>query len=52
MLREVAAEPIKGIMMSFNDFETGMEKFVPKIQPLMKSCAEDHAALTRIQFVE
>ena len=45
MLDEVATEPIKGIMMTFDDFEAGVENFGTKIQPLMKSRAAAHTAL-------
>jgi pyrimidine oxygenase len=45
MLDEIASESIKGIMMTFDDFEAGVENFGTKIQPLMKSRAEAHAAL-------
>ncbi|MCX5494487.1 pyrimidine utilization protein A [Kaistia dalseonensis] len=41
MLDEVAAVPgTKGIMMTFDDFLTGIEKFGEHIQPLMQSRAE------------
>ena len=46
MLDEVATEPIKGIMMTFDDFEAGVENFGAKIQPLMRSRAEANAALS------
>lgn len=40
MLDEVASVPgTKGIMMTFDDFLEGMDKFGEKIQPLMKSRA-------------
>ncbi|KAE9372471.1 putative pyrimidine monooxygenase ruta [Stipitochalara longipes BDJ] len=36
MLDEVAKEPIKGVMLTFDDFIKGVEVFGTKIQPLMK----------------
>lgn len=36
MLDEVAKEPIKGVMLTFDDFVKGVETFGTKIQPLMK----------------
>jgi pyrimidine oxygenase len=39
MLDEVAQQPIKGIMLTFDDFLVGLENFGTKIQPLMKSRA-------------
>lgn len=44
MLDEVAKQPIKGIMMTFDDFLLGIENFGTKIQPLMKSRAATYAA--------
>jgi pyrimidine oxygenase len=37
MLDEAAMQPIKGIMLAFDDFIQGVEDFGTKIQPLMKS---------------
>ncbi|RDW83053.1 putative pyrimidine monooxygenase RutA-1 [Coleophoma crateriformis] len=37
MLDEVAELGVKGIMMTFDDFLTGVENFGTRIQPLMKS---------------
>lgn len=37
MLDEIAEQPIKGIMLTFDDFLEGIENFGTKIQPLMKS---------------
>ncbi len=38
MLDAAAALPgIKGLMLSFDDFLVGMERFGERIQPLMKS---------------
>jgi pyrimidine oxygenase len=48
MLDEIAAEPIKGIMMTFDDFEAGVVNFGTKIQPLMKSRTKAHAALNNV----
>lgn len=39
MLDEMATEPIKGVMLTFDDFVKGVENFGTKIQPLMKSRA-------------
>jgi len=39
MLDEVATMPIKGVMLTFDDFVKGVEVFGQKIQPLMKSRA-------------
>jgi len=40
MLDEIAALPIKGIMMTYDDFLIGVENFGTRIQPLMKSRAK------------
>ena len=45
MLDEIAAEPIKGIMLTFDEFLTGVENFGKRIQPLMKSRTEHQKAL-------
>ncbi len=37
MLDEIAEQPIKGIMLTFDDFLVGVENFGTRIQPLMKS---------------
>jgi pyrimidine oxygenase len=37
MLDEVAQQPIKGVMLTFDDFVKGVEDFGEKIQSLMKS---------------
>jgi pyrimidine oxygenase len=37
MLDEVAKQPIKGFMLTFDDFVKGVEDFGEKIQPLMQS---------------
>ncbi|RDW74223.1 putative pyrimidine monooxygenase RutA-4 [Coleophoma crateriformis] len=37
MLDEVASQPIKGVMLTFDDFVKGVEDFGTRIQPLMKS---------------
>lgn len=37
MLDEVATQPIKGVMLTFDDFVKGVEDFGTKVQPLMKS---------------
>lgn len=36
MLDEVAQQPIKGVMLTFDDFVKGVEAFGTRIQPLMK----------------
>ena len=36
MLDEVATQPIKGVMLTFDDYLKGIEDFGTKIQPLMK----------------
>jgi pyrimidine oxygenase len=36
MLDEVAMQPIKGVMLTFDDFVKGVEDFGAKIQPLLK----------------
>jgi pyrimidine oxygenase len=36
MLDEVAKQPIKGVMLTFDDFVKGVESFGTRIQPLMK----------------
>jgi pyrimidine oxygenase len=36
MLDEVATQPIKGVMLTFDNFVQGVEDFGTKIQPLMK----------------
>lgn len=46
MLDEIAAEPIKGIMLTFDEFLTGVENFGKRIQPLMKSRTEHQKALS------
>ena len=46
MLDDIANEPIKGIMLTFDDFLVGIENFGTRIQPLMKSRAVIHAELT------
>ena len=46
MLDEVATVPgVKGIMLTFDDFLLGMDKFGHHIQPLMRSRADVHAKL-------
>jgi len=37
MLDEIAEQPIKGIMVTFDDFLVGLDNFGKHIQPLMKS---------------
>jgi pyrimidine oxygenase len=44
MLDEIAEVPgTKGIMLTFDNFLVGMDKFGEKIQPLMKCRAHIHA---------
>jgi pyrimidine oxygenase len=44
MLDEIAEQPIKGIMLTFDDFLVGIENFGTRIQPLMKSRTITQAA--------
>ncbi|SFR12311.1 pyrimidine utilization protein A [Poseidonocella sedimentorum] len=45
MLDEMAAVPgTRGIMLSFDDYDTGIDIFAEKIQPLMR-CRQDHLAV-------
>jgi pyrimidine oxygenase len=39
MLDEAAKEPIKGVMLTFDDFVKGVEVFGTRIQPLTKCCS-------------
>ncbi|RDW76175.1 putative pyrimidine monooxygenase RutA-2 [Coleophoma crateriformis] len=45
LLDELANEPIKGIMLIFDDFMKGIEVFGTKVQPLMKTRVKTVAAL-------
>lgn len=47
MLDEVAEQEIKGIMLTFDDFEKGVENFGKRIQPLMKSRQTAHAGVSK-----
>lgn len=49
MLDEVAEQPIKGVMLTFDDFVQGVEDFGTKIQPLMKSRANTVKELAAAQ---
>lgn len=46
MLDLVATQPIKGVMLTFDDFVKGVEDFGTKIQPLMKSRVDTVKGLT------
>ena len=43
MLDELASVPgVQGVMLTFDDFISGMEQFGTRIQPLMRSRAEQN----------